>query len=110
MKKISNDLYIVEQNEIVHITISAVGTTHAVNASIDGQGSSVPQGSPLDFQASGEIGRTHYLVFLFTFTSNVGGSYQVDLSGSAEGSFSFEVLQNESYPVLSESLTFRVGS
>ena len=111
MKKIDKDLYIVEPNERITIAIESINTENLAAISLDGETTLVEHGH-FAFHASTQKGTTHHLVFLFNFagSQDESGSYHVNLTGSAGGTFNFSADLSSSQPVKSLARTFRVGS
>lgn len=107
MKKLSDNLFVVDERERITVKVEAIKTLSSVNVSLDGQGFAL-QDNHFEFQASTERGTTHFLVLVFNF-SVTDGAYHVNLKGDTGGSFRFDVSSSGS-PVSSRLLEFSVGS
>ncbi len=79
--------------EVIIVEVRAFGTNHAVNYNLDGIGGRLNAAPNLVFTLNKATHDPSILVMFFTFTTNNGGVYEIELTGSAGGRSHYTVTQ-----------------
>lgn len=104
MIKIASRQYHVQPDETITVDVQSDGTKHLVNYDLDGEGGGpLDAGAPLVFDITTS---TRVLTFLFTFSSNSDGKYEIGITSDQGGSDTDEVNQG-SFGIPSTSATYR---